>query len=455
LKFSDYIKFAALLLLASCANVMAPTGGPSDATAPKLVSKSIADSSLNFRSGKVKFEFDEAIDASKVKVTSTPFIKGMPKITSTKRGFEIQLVDSMLEPNTTYRLNFGNSVVDITEGNAAEDLSYCFSTGTTIDTLMISGVVKNAQTDLPDTSAYVLLYAQIENDSDIVTRKPLYASKVSSVGVFNIYNLPAREYYIYALGDKNANFLYDNPAERIAFMPTTVLPLPNAKSPLTLRSFSTIKDTTSSTAVARKNAQQRISFNIDTTDVKKRSFDITQPIKIGFAKQLKYIDLSKVRLYTADGVLDETGIAKYDTAANTISINMDFNKDALYKLQLLDSFAVDSTSFAAMTLNFRTKSNADYGKLKINFSDSIDTKNKILNLIQNGTTVATQFVQGNKVVFNMLAPGNYQLSLLHDDNANGKWDNGQYFNGKIQPEIVSRKTADVIIKANWDNEISF
>jgi Bacterial Ig-like domain len=445
-----------LLLLASCANVMAPTGGPSDTTPPKLTTKSIADSSLNFKSGKVRFDFDEAIDANKVKVTSTPFINGEPKISATKKGFDIQIVDSMLQPNTTYRLNFGTSIVDITEGNAAQDLSFCFSTGTSIDSLMISGVVKNAQTDMPDTSAWVTLYTEIENDSDMVRKKPLYATKVNSSGEFKFFNLPFKDFFIYALGDKNNNYLYDNPAERIAFVQTTVLPISNAKAPITLRTFCTVIDTTAaSNATRNKSKNQRVSVNIDSSDSKKRTFDITQPIKIAFAKPLKHLDITKVRLFTADSVLDETGIAKYDSATNAISLNIDFAKDALYRLELLDSFAVDTTVFRPLSFKFRTKSAADYGKLKISFSDSFDTKNKILSLMQNGIVVATQFVQSNKVVFNMLLPGNYQISLLNDENANGKWDNGQYFNGKMQPETVTRKNTDVVIKANWDNEISF
>ena len=49
-----------------------------------------------------------------------------------------------LKPNTTYNLNFGNSIADITEGNLAGELQYVFSTGDFLDSLTWLGTVKNA-----------------------------------------------------------------------------------------------------------------------------------------------------------------------------------------------------------------------------------------------------------------------------------------------------------------------
>ena len=46
-----------------------------------------------------------------------------------------------LLPNTTYKLAFGNAISDLNESNVLQNFEYIFSTGSTIDSLKISGQV--------------------------------------------------------------------------------------------------------------------------------------------------------------------------------------------------------------------------------------------------------------------------------------------------------------------------
>lgn len=49
--------------------------------------------------------------------------------------------EDTLKANTTYNFNFGNSIADNNEGNVLPYYNFVFSTGSTIDSLFISGNV--------------------------------------------------------------------------------------------------------------------------------------------------------------------------------------------------------------------------------------------------------------------------------------------------------------------------
>jgi hypothetical protein len=72
-------------------------------------------------------------------------------------------------------------------------------------------------------------------------------------------------------------------------------------------------------------------------------------------------------------------------------------------------------------------------------------------------------VQNDRVVFSaplttavfyqkLFMPGEYEIRILFDDNKNGRWDAGQFFNKRQLPEAVRYINKKLTIKANWDNE---
>jgi hypothetical protein len=75
-----------------------------------------------------------------------------------------------------------------------------------------------------------------------------------------------------------------------------------------------------------------------------------------------------------------------------------------------------------------------------------------------------QFMQQDKIIeavpltrneFNrkLIKPGDYEISILFDTNGNGIWDAGSY-KLKRQPEIVQQVPKKVVVKANWENEVT-
>jgi Bacterial Ig-like domain len=461
-QFKKYLWILIYGLFCACATVMAPTGGPLDKTAPKLAEQSSKDSSLNFKGGQLVFEFDEKIDPAKIKLETFPLMKNAPKVTVDKRSLTIQIPDSLLEENTTYKLSFGNTIKDIYEGTALGNLDFTFSTGNVLDTLQLNGIVLQANSGLADTQAYVLLYSKIEGDSDVQYKRPLYATKVDQYGGFKISNLPEKEFYIYAVADKNMNYVYDILGERIAFLSTTVIPMAQQNVGIQLLSFAESSDTNKSALLssgrnkpATTSVPQRIKLNIDTTDSKKRTFDITQPITLSFSNILTQFDASKIRLY-CDAILDETGIVSYDSNKKTVTINIDLIQDTIYKLQLMEGFAQDTVAFKEKTFTFRTKKAADYGSLVVSIPENKKTTGKqILSLFQNNILISSQTVMDTLVNFNLLNPGNYTMNLLYDANNNGVWDSGLYKIGKRQPEKVEAFNKEILLKANWINKLTW
>jgi hypothetical protein len=53
----------------------------------------------------------------------------------------------------------------------------------------------------------------------------------------------------------------------------------------------------------------------------------------------------------------------------------------------------------------------------------------------------------------IFAPGEYDLRILYDDNKNGIWDPGSFFENRHQPEKVLPISRKINVKAKWDNII--
>ncbi len=130
-------------------------------------------------------------------------------------------IASDLKPNTTYSINFGDAIKDITEGNIYPNYKYVFSTGTFIDSLSYSGVVVNSFSLQAQNGFFVMLYDELE-DSIPLTERPRYITKTNKEGAFTITNIAQGTYKLFALKDVNSNYLFDLPNEEIGFYSETI-----------------------------------------------------------------------------------------------------------------------------------------------------------------------------------------------------------------------------------------
>lgn len=208
-----------VLLSTQCAQITPLTGGKKDTTPPKAIKFKPANTSLNFNSKIIEIEFDEYIALKDVagQFIITPQTKVNPDIQAYGKKLKIIFSDPLL-PNTTYKLAFGNAITDLNESNVLQNFEYIFSTGTSIDSLTLSGQVNYAFDKTPATKILVGLYDVSTKDSVIFKDKPLYLSKTNDAGIFTFNYLPNSSYKIVAIKDDNKNLLYDGSEEQIAFL---------------------------------------------------------------------------------------------------------------------------------------------------------------------------------------------------------------------------------------------
>lgn len=236
-RLSFYILVVILgFTLFNCANRGRPSGGEKDKTPPVITKSSPENYSTNFDSKEIKIYFDEYIKIKNLQknLIISPPMDPEPEITplgSASKYITIKIHDT-LELNTTYAFNFGESIVDNNEENPYPYYRYVFSTGEYIDSLNVSGSISNALSRKTDEFVNIMLY-EIDstfNDSTIYKSKPNYITNtLDSTTTFNIENVKAGQYKMFALKEENPNYTFEQKTDKIAFI-EEVITLPTDKT---------------------------------------------------------------------------------------------------------------------------------------------------------------------------------------------------------------------------------
>lgn len=213
-----------MIVVYSCASMGNPDGGPYDEEPPKFVRSTPKPFAINSKEKKVTIEFDEFIKLEKAaeKVVVSPPQLEQPEIKASGRKVVVGLVDS-LRPNTTYTIDFADAIVDNNEGNPLGNYAFTFSTGTTIDTMEVSGTVLSASDLEPVKNIQVGLHSDL-SDSAFMKKPFDRVSRTDSRGHFSIRGIAPGKYRIYALMDGNQNYLFDSKTEMIAFSDSIIIP---------------------------------------------------------------------------------------------------------------------------------------------------------------------------------------------------------------------------------------
>lgn len=213
-------------LIYSCAKIGRPDGGPKDLLPPEFVSSSPENYSILFNNEEIKIQFNEFIklkDAQQQIIFSPPILP-KPQISPMglpSKEVKIDLELDSLQRNTTYTINFGQSIEDNNEGNPLPFFKYVFSTGDYIDSLKLDGHINDMfYRETPEFTSIMLFEKDSTySDSVVYDKIPTYiAYAQDSTNNFSLENMKAGTYKLIALEDKNSDYKFNQGREKIGFI---------------------------------------------------------------------------------------------------------------------------------------------------------------------------------------------------------------------------------------------
>lgn len=434
---------------AGCGQVGMPTGGPKDSIPPRLVNASPALNSVNVKDNKITLTFNEYVDLKEVQtnVLISPLPKKQPSIDFKLKTVTVKLKDTLL-PNTTYSINFGNSIVDNNEGNPYKDFTYVFSTGKQIDSFTLSGKVILAENGKYDSTLQAMLYRKTD-DSAVQKNRPDYVARLSGDGSFTFVNLPAGSFNVYALKDGDGGKTYNSKKEMFAFADAPVN-ISASNEPVILYA----------SALEKENANAKTTktvFNkrlVYTSAIGGQNQDLLKPFTLNFNNPLKKFEAAKLILRDSNYKPVPAASWTIDSSRTKIILTAQWQEAMVYRIIVDTSAIIDSANLQltkADTIRFTTKQQSDYGNVVLRFSNLDLAKHPVLQLVKNEVIEESYPLTAMQWSSKFVTPGEYEIRMLYDDNNNGKWDPGNYAE-KIQPEKVITLKDKLAIKANWDNE---
>jgi len=215
------------LFFPSCANTtQAPSGGKRDTIPPLIIDIKPLPGAVRVPTDGATFVFtfnEYFTIKTAANIFLSPPQQRPPK--SRVRGHDLIVTfEEPLEPNTTYTLSFTDAIADANEGNMFPGYTYVFSTGERIDSMMVTGTVRDCNTLAPVKGATVLLHKD-HGDSAVFNHRPYAAVKTDDWGFFALPFIQDTLYRIYAIKDANNDNRYDPETETVAFIDSLVRPV--------------------------------------------------------------------------------------------------------------------------------------------------------------------------------------------------------------------------------------
>lgn len=197
------ITTTAIAVIYGCAQPVSPTGGDKDELPPVITSTTPINKSTEIKSRIFEFQFNENIEfnSPEKNIIISPKPIYTPTFKKNNKSIEIHFNPGSLEENTTYSVNFNQTVKDLNEGNIGIYPTYLFSTGREIDTLSIQGDIAYPR---KSNAKNLKLNANLSNS---IT--PTYTAQIIE-SKFNIYGLKTSPYNIAVYNDENNNELIDS-----------------------------------------------------------------------------------------------------------------------------------------------------------------------------------------------------------------------------------------------------
>ena len=186
------------------------------------------------------------------------------------------------------------------------------------------------------------------------------------------------------------------------------------------------------------------------------------PVSLRLTNPIEKTDFTNIRLEEKmDSIYKEIipdAITEDSCSKRLFYINYKWVPEKLYRLLVLpgaftDIYGLENDSLVA---NFSANSPENYGRLLFSLKPNETGFSYIVQLLKEDKSFIEQGQAQTKgqIVFENLVPANYRIRVIKDENNNGLWDEGDYFQ-KRQPEPVYYFPQVITIRANWDTEYEF
>mgnify|MGYP001195908386 CR=1 FL=1 len=186
------------------------------------------------------------------------------------------------------------------------------------------------------------------------------------------------------------------------------------------------------------------------------------PVRLRLSNPSEKTDFTKIRLAEkVDSTFKEINpdaIAADTSSKRLFYITYKWVPEKLYRLEVLPGAFTDIYGLAndSLMANFSANSPEHYGRLLFTLKLNESGISYIVQLLKEDKSFIEQHSAkaNGQMVFENLAPANYRIRIIKDENNNGLWDEGDYFQ-KRQPEPVFYFPQVITIRANWDTEYEF
>lgn len=217
--------FIPAFLLSACANIIPPTGGEKDLNPPVALYNSA--NTTNFKEGEIEIRFNEfvVLKNAREQFYTSPPLKETPKLTVKGKSVYLNWEEA-LQTEQTYLFHLGDGIADYNEGNLLPNYSFLFSTGSSLDSLSLSGTISDALTKEPKKGAFAVLYIYSVSNSDslLYLEQPQYIAKADENGHFHFPNLKDEQYLLFALADEDRSLTFSLAEEVVGFHEEVVSP---------------------------------------------------------------------------------------------------------------------------------------------------------------------------------------------------------------------------------------
>ena len=437
-----------------CAQISAPTGGAKDTLPPRLVKASPELNTLNFKGNKISLSFNEYIELQDLQsnLIISPLQKTNPTINYNLRSISIKFKDTLL-PNTTYSINFGNSIRDVHESNVLKGFTYVFSTGNIIDSLTMEGNVVMAESGKPDSTLMVMLYRNTA-DSTVLKTKPDYITKLDGQGNFKFNHLQNADFNIYALKDGDGGKTYNSKTEIFAFDDSLVNSSQN-NALIILYAYAEQKPDNSKTTLLKAAPEKKLKYTTNLSPGPAGQIqDLLQTLNLAFNNPLKKFDTLKPILADTNYKPVSNFTLTIDSTRKNISLATAWQPESNYYFILPKETAQDSSGNVLSrsdTIRIITKRTEDYGRVVLRFSNIELAKHPVIQFLEADKIKFSYPVVATEWSNKLFPPGEYTIRILYDLNNNGLWDPGNY-SKKVQPEKAITLPQKLAIRGDWDNE---